>query len=412
MIFDKANAFTEARETREAGLYPYFQPIEESTVTEVRIGGEWKIMLGSNNYLGLTHHPKVLEAGHAALERYGSGSTGSRLLNGTLDLHVELEDRLARLFQKPAALVFSTGFLTNLGILGALCGRDDHLFLDRRNHASLVDASRLSMAEVHRFPHLDHEALGRQLAGVPAAKGKLVAIDGIFSMEGVVAPLPDFVRVCREHGARLMVDDAHGLGVLGDGGAGTPSHFGVQDGVDLHMASFSKSLASIGGVLAGSAEVIDYLRHRARPFIFSASMPPASVAGVLAALDVMANEPGRRERLWENTRRMKAGLESLGYDIGRSETPIIPVAVGAQEPLLRFWRALFERGVFTHPVFPPAVPANSCLLRLSLTAAHTDEQIDRVLEAFEQVGRESGWLAGRPRPVPRPAPTPGTVNVP
>lgn len=386
-IFAKTEGYTAAREAQAAGLYPYFAPIEEATPTTARIGGEWKIMVGSNNYLGLTHHPRVLEASERAMRKYGSGSTGSRFLNGTLDLHDQLEHRLAEFLGKEAGLVFTTGYQTNLGAVGTLVGRDDHLFLDKLDHASIVDGSRMALGTVHRYAHGDTAALARQLANVPDDAGKLVATDGVFSMEGSIVNLPAVVRTAKEHGAAVLVDDAHALGVIGDRGAGTASHFGMEDEVDLITATFSKSLASVGGVLAGPRDVIHWIRHHSRALIFTASMPPASVAGVLAALDVMLDEPERRERLWHNTRRVQRELRAMGFDLGESDTPIIPVLIGELYPTLRAWRTLFDSGIFTHPIVPPAVPPNSCRIRISMTAEHTDEQLDRVLEAFAGLAR-------------------------
>ena len=391
-LFEKCYNYTMARDVIASGYYPYFQPIEESHDTEVVIRGERKIMVGSNNYLGMTHHPKVVEASIAALRRYGSGCTGSRFLNGTLDLHEQLEERLAKFMGQEAALVFSTGFQTNLGVISALVGRDDHVFSDKLNHASIVDGCRLSPGVVHRFPHGDLRGLERELARTPADAGKLIVTDGIFSMEGNIVDLPGVVALAEFYGAEVMVDDAHSFGVLGEFGGGTAQHFKLEDRVSLIMATFSKSLASIGGVVAGPEDVIHYLKHHARSLIFSASMPPSSVAGTLAALDVIEAEPERRERLWHNTRRMQEGLRGLGYDIGHSETPIIPVQVGDLQPMLVFWKTLFDAGVFTNPVTPPAVPENSCRLRISMMATHTDDHIDAVLEAFAAVGRQMALI--------------------
>jgi 8-amino-7-oxononanoate synthase len=387
-LFEKCYRYTKAREVQAAGFYPYFAPIEESFDTEVMIRGERKVMVGSNNYLGLTHHPKVFEASEAALRRYGSGCTGSRFLNGTLDLHEVLEERLAKFMGQESALVFSTGYQANLGVLSSLVGRDDHLFSDKLNHASIVDGSRLSFGVVHRFPHGDLRSLERELARTPAEAGKLIVTDGIFSMEGTIVDLPGVMALAEFYGAEVLVDDAHAFGVLGEFGGGTAQHFHLEDRVSLVMATFSKSLASIGGVIAGPEDVIHYLKHHARSLIFSASMPPASVAGTLAALDVIEEEPERRERLWTNTRRMQDGLRSLGYDIGRSETPIIPVQIGELDRMLMFWRTLFDAGVFTNPVTPPAVPENSCRLRISCMATHTDDHIDFVLDAFANIGKK------------------------
>ena len=386
-LFEKCYRFTKAREVMAAGVYPYFVPIEASYDTEVLIHGERKVMVGSNNYLGLTHHPKVLEAGEKALRQYGTGCTGSRFLNGTLDLHERLEERLAKFVNQEAALVFSTGYQTNLGVISSLVGRDDHLFSDKLNHASIVDGARLAFGIVHRFPHGDMRALERELARTPSEAGKLIVTDGIFSMEGTIVDLPGIMALAEFYGAEVLVDDAHSFGVLGEFGGGTAQHFHLEDRVSLIMATFSKSLGSIGGMVAGPEDVIHYLKHHARSLIFSASNPPAAVASSLAALDVIAEEPERREHLWRNTRRMQEGLRSLGYDIGRSETPIIPVRVGEIDQMFVFWKQLFDAGVFTNPVTPPAVPENSCRLRISLMATHTDEHIDFVLDAFASLGK-------------------------
>ena len=386
-LFEKCYRYTIAREVMASGYYPYFQPIEASYDTEVVVRGERKVMVGSNNYLGLTHHPKVLAAAEEALHRYGSGCTGSRFLNGTLDLHEQLEDRLAKFLRQEAALVFSTGYQANLGVISTLVGREDHVFSDKLNHASIVDGTRLAFGTVHRYPHGNLSALERELARTPAEAGKLIVTDGIFSMEGTICDLPKVVALAEFYGAEVLVDDAHSFGVLGEFGGGTAQHFGLENRVSLIMATFSKSLASIGGVIAGPEDVIHYLKHNARSLIFSASMPPSSVAGVLAAIDVIEEEPERREQLWKNTRRMQEGLRSLGYDIGQSETPIIPVLIGDLDRMLVFWKELFDAGVFTNPVTPPAVPDNSCRLRISLMATHTDDHIDFVLDAFAAVGK-------------------------
>lgn len=387
-LFEKCYRFTKAREVMAAGYYPYFQPIEASYDTEVIIRGERKVMVGSNNYLGLTHHPKVIAAAEAALHKYGSGCTGSRFLNGTLDLHEQLEDRLAKFLSQEASLVFSTGYQSNLGVLATLVGRDEHIFSDKLNHASIVDGNRLSYGIVHRYPHNDLRALERELARAPAESGKLIVTDGVFSMEGTIANMPGLMALAEFYGAEVLVDDAHSFGVLGERGGGTLQHFKLEDRSALIMATFSKSLASIGGVIAGPEDVIHYLKHHARSLIFSASMPPASVATVLAALDVIEEEPERRAQLWHNTRRIQEGLKSLGYDIGQSETPIVPVLIGELDRMLVFWKEIFDAGVFTNPVTPPAVPDNSCRLRISMMATHTDDHIDFVLDAFASVGKK------------------------
>jgi 8-amino-7-oxononanoate synthase len=390
-LFDKTRRYTAAREAISSGLYPYFQPIEESYDTEVVIRGERKIMVGSNNYLGLTHHPYVLERAKAALERYGTGCTGSRFLNGTLDMHEELEVRLAKFMGQESALVFSTGYQTNLGIIATLAGRGSVIIQDKLNHASLVDAGMLAGGEMVRYPHGDLRALRRMLDRYgDAPGGVLIVTDGVFSMEGNIADLPGIASLAREYGARLMVDDAHSVGVLGDHGGGTAQHFGLESEVDLVMATFSKSFASIGGAAAASEEVIHYLKHHARSLIFSASMPPSAVATVLACLDVMEREPERRYKLWENAIYLREGLKTLGFDTVTSETPIIPVVTGDMDRTFHFWRALFDAGVFTNPVLPPAVPESSCRLRTSVMATHTRDQLDRVLDAFRQVRKQLG----------------------
>lgn len=391
-LFEKAYRFTKAREVMASGYYPYFVAIEESYDTEVVIRGERKVMFGSNNYLGLTHHPKVLEAAETALRQYGSGCTGSRFLNGTLALHEELEERLARFVNQEAALVFSTGFQTNLGVISTLVGRDDHVFSDKLNHASIIDGSRLAMGTVHRYPHGDLRSLERELARTPSEAGKLIVTDGVFSMEGSIVDLPAIVALAEFYGAEVLVDDAHSFGVLGELGGGTAQHFHLEDRVSLIMATFSKSLASIGGMIAGPEDVIHYLKHHARPLIFSASCPASAVASAIAALDVIEAEPERRARLWQNTARMQDGLRSLGYDIGESETPIIPIQVGEMERMLVFWKELFDAGIFSNPVTPPAVPENSCRLRISVMATHTDEQIDFALDVFANIGKRVAVL--------------------
>ena len=390
-LFEKCRRFTAAREAIARGVYPYFQPIEESFDTEVVIRGERKIMVGSNNYLGLTHHPYVLEKAEAALHRYGTGCTGSRFLNGTLDMHEELEERLARFMGQEAALVFSTGYQTNLGIIATLAGRGSVVIQDRLNHASLFDAALLSGGEMVRYPHGNIAFMRRLLEKHwDAPGGVLVVTDGVFSMEGNVVDLPAVVALAREYGARVLVDDAHGIGVLGPDGGGTAQHYGMEKDVDLVMATFSKSFASIGGAAAGPDDVIHYLKHHSRSLIFSASMPPSAVATVLACLDVMEREPERRARLWENAEYLRDGLQGLGFDTVASETPIIPVVTGDMERTFAFWRALFDAGVFTNPVLPPAVPESSCRLRTSVLATHTREQLDQVLDAFTRVLAELG----------------------
>jgi len=390
-ILDKCRKYTRAREVRASGLYPYFRPISDSEDTVVVIEGQRRIMLGSNNYLGLTHHPKVIEAAERALRRYGSGCTGSRFLNGTLDLHCQLEEALARFVGKEACLVFSTGYMANLGLVAGLVSRRDVVYLDKLDHASIVDGAQLSAGDVVRFNHGDMADLERKLAA-HADRGALVVVDGVYSMEGNIADLRGLLPLTKRFGAALAVDDAHAIGVLGPNGQGTAAHLGVTDEMELITGTFSKSLASIGGFVAASAEVIDYLKHHSRPLIFSASLPPASTAGTLAALEVLQEEPERRARLWANARRLQAGFRQLGFDIGPTQTPIVPVLVGTVDRTFLFWRRLFDAGVFTNPVVPPAVQPAECRLRTSLMATHTDDQIDASLEAFEKIGRELGVI--------------------
>lgn len=391
-LFDKCRSFTKAREIRAAGLYPYFKPISESEDTVVTIEGKKRIMLGSNNYLGLTHHPKVLEAAEKALHLYGSGCTGSRFLNGTLDLHGKLEAALAEFLGKEACLVFTTGYQANLGLVSALIGRDDVVYLDKLDHACIVDGAKMSYGETERFNHGDLAHLERKLSRHDPSKGAMVAVDGVYSMEGNIADVPGLIALCRRYGAALMVDDAHSLGVMGPNGNGTAAHFGVTDDVDLITGTFSKSLASIGGYVAANESIIDFLRHHSRPLIFTASLPPSNTAGVLAALEVLKSEPERRARLWENTKRLQDGLRGLGFDIGPTQTPIVPVLIGPLEKTFVVWRQLFDAGVFTNPVAPPAVPPSQCRLRTSVMATHTLDQIDFAVEQFARIGREQGLI--------------------
>jgi 8-amino-7-oxononanoate synthase len=392
-LFDKCSRICErAQETRRLGLYPYFQPITESLTEEVVIDGRRLIMIGSNNYLGLTHHPRVTSAALEAVRKYGSGCTGSRFLNGTLDLHVELERRLARFTGKEACVTFSTGFQVNLGVISTLVGKGDVVLCDRENHASIFDGCRLAFGRLLKYRHNDMDDLERQLQQVPDDAGRLIVTDGVFSMKGDLADLPGLVRVARKYGARIMVDDAHGVGVLGAHGRGTAEHFGVEDRVDLIMGTFSKSLASVGGFIAGEARVIDFVKHRARSLIFSAAPPPASVASVLKAVEIIEREPERRARLWENTRFMAEGLRGLGFDTGDSQTPVIPVVAGEDRLAFVLARRLQEEAVFVNPVVAPAVPSGRALLRTSYMATHTREHLERALAAFAKVGREVGLI--------------------
>jgi 8-amino-7-oxononanoate synthase len=391
-LLDKCRHFTRAREVQAAGLYPYFKPISESEDTVVVIEGQKRLMLGSNNYLGLTHHPKVLEAASRALSRYGSGCTGSRFLNGTLDLHEQLEHALAEFTGKESCLVFSTGYQANLGLISGLVGRGEVVYLDKLDHASIVDGAKMSYGDTERFNHGDLAALERKMDRGLSGRGAMIVVDGVYSMEGDIADVPGLVRVARKFGAVLAVDDAHSIGVLGPNGDGTAAHFGLTEEVDIIAGTFSKSLASIGGFVAAPESVIHYLRHHCRPLMFTASLPPANTAGVLAALEVLQQQPERRERLWANTRRLQEGFRTLGFDIGPTETPIVPVLVGAMEKTFLMWRKLFDAGVFTNPVAPPAVAPTQCRLRTSLMATHTFDQIDYALDAFARIGHELGVI--------------------
>jgi 8-amino-7-oxononanoate synthase len=391
-IFQKCNKFTKAKELMSAGIYPFFRVIESAQDPEVILNGRRMIMVGSNNYLGLTNHPKVKEAAIEAVKKYGSGCAGSRFLNGTLDIHVKLEEKLAHFIRKEAALVFSTGFQVNLGVISALVGKDDVIIIDKMDHASIIDGCRLSYGEVKKFRHNDMADLERVLQQ-NAGRGKLIIVDGVFSMEGDIVDLPKVVKLAKTYGARLMVDDAHGIGVLGKTGRGTAEHFGLEDEVDIIMGTYSKSLASIGGFIAGSEKVVHYIKHFARALIFSASPPPASVAAVSVALDIIDNEPERIERLWKNTRKMLQGFKDLGFKVGPSETPIIPVIVGDNETAFKMALMLQEEGIFANVAVSPAVPEGKALIRTSYMATHTEEQLDQVLAAFEKTGRALGLIS-------------------
>lgn len=390
-LFEKCGKYTAAKEVMAAGFYPYFRVVESEQNPEVTVQGRKMVMLGSNNYLGLTSHPKVKEAAIAAVKKYGSGCAGSRFLNGTLDIHVQLEEKLAKFFRKESALTFSTGYQTNLGIISSLAGKDDVVVIDKLDHASIIDACRLSFAEVKKFKHNDMRSLEFVLSEC-GDRGKLVVVDGVYSMEGDIAPLPDIVKMCKKFGARLMVDDAHGVGVLGRTGRGTAEHFGLENDVDVIMGTYSKSMASIGGFVAASEDVIHYIKHTSRPLIFSASPPPASVASVIAALDIIDQEPERRERLWHNTNKMMQACKQMGYDTGTSETPIIPLLMGEMERAFMMWKYLSDEGVFVNPVVPPATQQGRSLIRTSYMATHTDEMLDRVLVILERAGKKLGVI--------------------
>ena len=390
-IFAKSLEFTAAKEAMKTGLYPYFIPMTESEGTEAVFHNHRLIMCGSNNYLGLTTDPRVRQAAIEAIQRFGTSCTGSRFLNGTLELHEQLERELAEWVDKPAALVFSTGMQTNLGTISALVGRGDVIILDKDDHASIVDGARLAWGETKRYKHNDMKDLERILKNVPKESGALVVVDGLYSMGGDLAPLPELVPLCRKYGARLMVDDAHATGVLG-GGRGTAAHFNLTSEVDLIMSTFSKSFASLGGFIAGDEDVIHYIKHFARSLIFSASIPAANAAAALASLKIMREEPERVQRLTQIADRMRAGLRGLGFDIGKTVTPIIPILIGDDTRTLLAWKSLFDNGVFVNPILSPAVPQGQQLLRTSYMATHTDEQLERVLEIFGRVGKLLGLI--------------------
>jgi len=390
-LFEKCRNFTAAKEAMERGVYPYFIPLNENEGTEVVYQGRRLIMCGSNNYLGLTTHPKVREAAIEAINRFGTSCTGSRFLNGTLAMHEQLEAELAEWVGKEAALIFSTGMQTNLGTISALIGRDDVVLLDKEDHASIVDGARLGYGKIERFRHNDMDHLERVLKSIPDSAGKLIVVDGLFSMEGDLANLPEMVKIAKYYGARLMVDDAHGMGVMG-GGRGTSAHFGVTEEVDLIMSTFSKAFASLGGFIAGDESTIHYIKHVARSLIFSASIPPANTAAALAALHVMRDEPQHSHRVIEVADKMRKGFTELGFNIGNSITPVVPIIIGDDEKTFITWKLLFENGVFVNPVISPAVSAGRQLLRTSYMATHTDAQMEKVLEIFKKVGKQMGLI--------------------
>ncbi len=390
-LFKKCFDWDEARNAKEAGFYPYFIPLDRNEGTEVVYEGRHIIMCGSNNYLGLTTHPKVRQAAIDAIKEYGTSCTGSRFLNGNMSLIEQAERELAEWVDKESALIFSTGMQVNLGTISALVGRGDYVILDKDDHASIYDGAMLSSGRIQRYNHNDIEHLEEILKGLPENAGKLLIVDGLFSMEGDVAPLDLIVPLCEHYDVRLMVDDAHGMGVLG-GGRGTGFLFGLNDKVDLVMSTFSKSFASIGGFVAGEHDVIDYVKHHARSLIFSASIPPANTATVLAALQVMRDEPERIQQVIDNGKFMREGMQSLGFDIGESCTPVVPIIIGDNERTFMAWRALFDAGVFVNPVIAPATSPGRQLLRTSYMATHTREQLEKVLDVYARVGKMVGLI--------------------
>jgi len=392
-VFQKAFDFQHANDVRKMGLYLYFRTIESGQDPVVFMDGNRVVMLGSNNYLGLTNHPEIKDAAERALRKYGTGTAGSRFLNGTLDIHVDLEKKLAAFMGREDALCFSTGFSVNLGVISSLIGRRDVAVLDNLDHACILDGARLSLGRVLKYGHNDMDALEERLRSIGDDNGVMIVVDGVFSMEGDVVNLPKIVELRNRFGTRLMVDDAHGIGVMGDNGRGTAEHFGLEDEVDLVMGTFSKSLAGVGGFVVGDADVIDWIKHKARPLMFSASPPPASVASVAKALEVMIREPERRERLWEITNYMKDEFINLGFDTGDSASPVIPLVVGEDVTSFMMTKRLQEEGVFVNPVVSPAVPPGRAMIRTSYMATHTREHLDRALEAIGKVGRELGVIS-------------------
>ncbi len=387
-LSDLMAQYQEPQRVKAMGVYPYFRPIESDQDTVVQINGKPVLMFGSNSYLGLTNHPRLKEAAIKAVEKYGTGCAGSRFLNGTLDIHIELEERLAKLVHKESALVYATGFTVNSGVIPCLVGRDDYLIFDERNHASIIEGKRLTFGKSLKYKHNDMHHLERQLKRCAPNKVKLIVCDGVFSMEGDVAPLPQMVELAKKYNASLYVDEAHSLGVFGATGAGVAEHFHVSDDIDLIMGTFSKSLGTIGGFIAADENIINYLKHTSRTLIFSASITPASTGCVLAALDVMAEEPWRRDQLWANTKRAKEGFEKAGFEIGPTETPIIPLYVRDNLKTFTLTKMLMDEGVFINPVVTPAVSPEDTLIRYSLMATHTFDQIDESIEKITKVARQ------------------------
>lgn len=391
-IFSKAYDFTKADEVKAEGLYPYFKPLQATDGTTVRIDNREVIMAGSNNYLGLTNDPRVIKAAQDVITVYGTGCTGSRYLNGTLDLHLELEEKLAEFMCKEACVLFSTGYQTNEGSIQTIAGRNDIIFSDKDNHACIVAGTLVSNAKTMRYLHNDVEQLRMQMERAEPDAGKLIVSDGVFSMSGTIAKVPDLVELKNEFGARLYLDDAHAIGVIGEGGRGSASTFGLLDEVDLISGTFSKSFASLGGFIVGESEVIEYIRHHSPAHIFSASMPPANVATVLKALEILKEETWRLDRLQEISEYMRRELRNLGFNVWNSQTPIIPVVIGEMMECFKFWKDLFEEGVYVNAVVPPAVPQGQSLMRTSYMATHTDEHLDMILDAFRKVGIKRGLI--------------------
>ncbi|MEN8221729.1 MAG: pyridoxal phosphate-dependent aminotransferase family protein [Acidobacteriota bacterium] len=386
-LFKKCFDFTRAEDAKKTGLYPYFTEIEKVEGDNVWVDGKKILMVGSNNYLGLFDNEEIKKATIEAVQKYGSSTCGSRFLNGTYSIHVELEEKIAKFMGKEEALTFSTGFQTNLGVVSAIAGRNDIIIIDRMVHASIMDAVRLSFAEVVKYKHNDMKDLEDKLSRLPDDKGKIIIVDGVFSMEGDMSNLPEIVKLKKKYNTRLMVDDAHGVGVMGKKGRGTCEHYGVIDDVDLIMTTFSKSFASLGGYVVGDSKIIQYIKHNARSLIFSASITPASIASAAKALEIIQKEPWRRERLWEITKIMNKELVKMGYYTGNTETPIIPVFIRDFEKTFKLWHFLSDFGIFTNPVIAPAVPLEDSLIRTSFTAIHSDEDLEHILKGFYEGGK-------------------------
>ncbi len=393
LLQEKLSQYQEPQKVKAKGVYPYFRVIESEQDTEVVINGKKVLMFGSNSYLGLTNHPKIKEAAIAAMKKYGSGCAGSRFLNGTLDIHIELEKKLAEFVGKEDALVYSAGFNVNMGVVSLVTNRDDYLILDELDHASIMVGKQLSFSKVMKFKHNDMNALEKRLQQCEPNKVKLIVVDGVFSMEGDVTNLPKIVELCKKYDASVYVDEAHSLGVFGKGGRGICDHFGLTKDVDIIMGTFSKSLASIGGFVAADNHIINYLRHNSRPYIFSASITPSATASALAALEIMQQEPERIDHLWEVTKLALKGFRELGFEIGKTETPIIPLFIRDNEKTFIFTKILFEEGIFVNPVVSPAVPSNDTLIRFSLMATHTKQQIEFAIETIGRVGKQLGIIS-------------------
>jgi len=391
-IFAKTERFKLVEQAREFDLYPFFQALDNNDGPEAQIYGQRVLMFGSNNYLGLTRHPDVVRAAHDAVDTYGTSMTGSRLLNGSTHLHEELEGKIAQFLRKERALVFTTGYQTNLGTISSLIDKGSVAVVDKGDHASIYDGATLADGDYVRFRHNDARNLDNVLAKTGPDKAALVIVDGVYSMGGDIADLPAIAQVCRKHQARLLVDDAHGIGVIGEGGRGTGSHFGIDDQVDLVMGTFSKSLASIGGFVAGPDKVVDWIQHFARSMLFSASLPPASTAAALKSIEVLEREPEIVDRLRRNGDHWRKGLQKMGFDTGDSQTPIVPINVGDEYATLTFWKGLLQAGVYTNPSVYPAVNMKEAILRSSCMATHTEQHIERGLEAFRTVGRKQGLI--------------------